>query len=151
VISLFPYETETLVLTTAAGDVHQRISAELSGASQPGMANNLTGWIENNEFLLTIRLRRQHLFMPVVRGTIESTRNGSIVFLKYSLFPATRFLLLVWSIILPLTGCAIALHYKSFWLMGGAMLCLSIIYGVAWSNFKLHLRGTRQLLQTLFN
>jgi hypothetical protein len=144
VINIFPYENETLVASQSWEEIFDRVSKEVRKPAARGIAGNLTGWVKDDEFQLTLRLRRQQLFMPVVNGTIDPTSKGSLIFLKYSLFPATRFLIMFWTIILPLTGIVINYDY-----LAGFLLFLAILHGIAWANFKLHVKTTRQIIQRL--
>jgi hypothetical protein len=149
VINIFPYENETLVASQSWEEIFDRVSKEVRKPAARGIAGNLTGWVKDDEFQLTLRLRRQQLFMPVVNGTIDPTSKGSLIFLKYSLFPATRFLIMFWTIILPLTGIVISFQYKNYDYLAGFLLFLAILHGIAWANFKLHVKTTRQIIQRL--
>jgi hypothetical protein len=151
VIYLFPLQRETIVVPHHKVEIVQRVVDEIEAPLRKGVQRNLTGWVENSDFQLTVRLRRQHLFMPLINGRIESTSKGSIVFLRYTLFPATRFLLLFWTIILPAVGFFASRNYGSYTPLAGTMAVLIIFHAVAWANFKLHLKNTRQLMTELLS
>jgi hypothetical protein len=149
VIGLFPNQRETIVVPHLKEELSLRIDEEIRAALRPGVQKNLTGWISGSAFQLTVRLRRQQLFMPVINGTIESTSKGSIVFLHYTLFPATRFLLLFWTIVLPTVGFFISRQYNNYALLAGATGILLLFHGIAWANFRLHLKNTRELMNQI--
>ena len=150
-ISIFPNDTETFVLPAGRDEILQQISNELNKPFRGFTGQNLTGWIEDSKFRLTIQLRRQHAFMPVVAGTVEKTSKGSIVFMRYSLFPGTRLLLLFWTIVVPLTAAFLSRRYENFWILGGAVLFIVFIYAIAWANFRLHMKTTRAVLHRILD
>jgi hypothetical protein len=151
VISIFPNDTETFVLPGGRDEILEQISKELNKPFRGFTGQNLTGWIEDSKFRLTIQLRRQHAFMPVVAGWIEKTSKGTIVFVQYSLFPGTRLLLLFWTVVLPLTAAFLSDRYQNYWVLGGAILFIVFIYSIAWANFKLHVKTTRAVLHRILN
>lgn len=149
-VSLFPVDEETLVVTHEWDAIISRIEDEVSKPALIG-TNPLTGWVKEDEFQLALRIRRVQFFMPLVNGKIDPTSKGSLVFLRYTMFPATRFFLLFWSIVLPLIGLAMSLTSGNWLYFPGFLLMVAFIYAVAWSNFKLHLGTTRRLLYQLLN
>ena len=87
--------------------------------------------------------------MPVIIGEVESTSKGSIVFLRYRLFPATRLLLGFWSFILPLAFGFIAYHYSNINLLLGGLAFLALVHAVAWANFRLHVKTSQGILRPI--
>jgi hypothetical protein len=149
VISFYPEHTETFVASDEQNVILGRFSQEIEKPSGPA-GQNLTGRIIPFGFIVTIRLRRPHLFMPEVTGRIEQTSKGSIIFLKYDLFPATRLLLLFWTIVLPLAGIFISYQSKNYFLVAGSFALAILIHVVAWANFKLHVKTTQKILYRIF-
>jgi hypothetical protein len=130
--------------------VMARIEREVTSPGK-GFAKTLTGWTRDNRFQLTIRLRRQQMFMPVIDGSVEATSKGSLIFLAYSLFPATRLLLTFWTLILPLVGIFTSHQYKNYWILAGCLGFATVIHLIAWANFRLHIKRTREMLHELLN
>lgn len=128
-----------------------RIEAEIAKPLTIGIPRSLSGWINDDRFELTIRMRRHNFFMPLVTGRIDPTSKGSLLFLTYTLFPATRFFLLFWTVVLPLIGVIVSYQSKNYWYLGGFIFAVIFIYLVAWSNFRLHLKTTRQMLHHILN
>jgi hypothetical protein len=151
VITLFPADSETYVVPETRDEVLLKISRELERTPRGLVGQNLAGWIVGDDFQLTIQLRRQHMFMPVVTGTVESSSKGSIIFMNFRLFPATRLLLTFWAIVLPLAGLIVSYHYRNFFILGGAIILLIFIYLIAWLNFRLHMKTTRALLHRVLH
>jgi hypothetical protein len=151
VISIFPNDSETFVIPESREKVLERIASELEKPFTGLKGENLTGSIRGSDFLLTIQLRRQHLFMPVINGTVEETSKGSIVFIEYSLFPGTRLLLAFWTLVLIVAGGFIAYQRHDLWLFAGSIAILIFFYVIAWANFRLHVKTTQKILYRILS
>lgn len=149
-ISLYPNETETLVVALMGEEIMLRLSEGINTTRfERGLPASLNGWVENGRFEVTVRLRRQQLFFPLVQGRIEKTTKGSLIFLSYKLFPGTRLLISFWSVILPLVAFFLTTQYHNY-LIGIIFILFGIvIHIVARANFKLHLETTRSILHNL--
>jgi hypothetical protein len=152
VIQLYPIENETLVFSESREEIFLRlVKAVNNPIPDQGIPKTLKGWVEEDRFELTISLRRQHLFMPLIRGRIEQTSKGSLVFLSYMLFPATRLLITFWSLITPLVSFFIAYKYGNYWLVSLFILFIVLVHWVARVNFRLHFNSTRNILHTILD
>lgn len=150
-IELYPIEKETIVASHDWEAIIEKLSVLVNqpvsrGATQP----LLKGWVKDDEFEVTIRLRRQQPFMPLVYGMIDPTSKGCILFLTYKLFPATKFLLTFWTIIVPLVGAPLAYEYRNIWIAAGFLTFLVFIHLVARANFRLHVKTTQKILHRVF-
>ncbi len=145
-INFFPGETETIVIPVEGNTIRRRILRELEKPFLGFTGRNLMGSLDEDGFVLGVQLRRPQMFMPVVTGNIEDTSKGSIIFLRYSLPGGTKFLMLFWALVLPLTTAFIAYHYKNYWILGGGIGALVFLFVIAWANFKLHVRTMRNLV-----
>ena len=150
-ISIFPNEHETFVRAESRDELLSKLEREIQKPFRGIRGVGLTGWIRGADFELTLQLRRHHLFMPVVTGSVEKTSKGAIIFLKYSLFAATRLLLLIWTVVLPVGGAIISYRSGNYGIISGALTFLVFLHVVAWSNFKLHVKTTQAVLHRVFD
>lgn len=149
-ISIYPHESETLVVALTREEILLRLAKGINGRElQRGAPKTLQGWVSDDRFEMTIRLRRQQLFFPLIRGRVETTSKGSLIFITYSLFPGTRLLISFWSIILPLIAVGITTQYKNYLIPIIFGLFIIVIHIVARANFRLHLATTRNILHDL--
>ena len=106
-----------------------------------------SGSVHADGFGIFLRSRRPGHFLPFLSGIVEPTNTGCILFLHYTLFPITRVLILLWSVLI-FAGTLIAGFvtglYSTF--LFGAML-LIVIHVITWSNFYLHLRPIREAIR----
>lgn len=57
------------------------------------------GWVRPEAFRLSQKIKRPNNFLPTITGSIEATRQGCIIFLRYRLFSATIMLLSFWLLV----------------------------------------------------
>lgn len=149
-ISLLPSYEETLVLPRNVHDPYQRLAASTSNKPflQPDEEILLfAGWVKPDRFRISLRTRRPNYFLPLVIGRLEESSTGCILLLRYVLFPTTRVLIQLWTLLVILISAMAgnAYHKPLLGLMGIGMLVL--VYLVAWANFRIQLRFTRDTIQ----
>lgn len=102
---LLPEKNITLVLPYASQKVEDAILKKTLSADitipqrieDPNEGFWFRGDIEEKKFVLSIKNDSFHSYTPMIKGSIESTSNGSIVFLQYKLFKTTKLFMLIWS------------------------------------------------------
>jgi hypothetical protein len=152
VISIYPSVNETLVFTRSREEIYLLLIRAINNpVAHDGIPKTLKGWVEDDRFELTITLRRQHLFMPLVRGRIEQTSKGSLVFLEYVLFPGTRLLITFWTVIIPIVSVVIGYKYDHYWVVSSFLFFIVIMHWVARVNFNLHLASTKKILHEILD
>lgn len=149
-ISIYPLESETLVVSLNSEEIVQRLSEGINTTRiDRGSPASFNGWVEDGRFELTVRLRRQQIFFPMVRGRIEKTSKGSLIFLTYKLFPGTRLLISFWTVVLPVVAIYLTAQYNNYLIGIICILFVAVVHIVARANFRLHLAGTRSILHRL--
>jgi hypothetical protein len=150
VITIFPQETETLVLSHDWDEISNRVASALDKPFiNDGIPKVIQGRVKDDTFQLSIRVRRQQFFMPLVRGLIEPTSKGCLVFLRYSLFPGMKVMLTFWTLFLPVISIPLVYQYKNYWIMGGFIIFAALMHVIAWANFRLHLQSTKAIVHQL--
>ena len=72
----------------------------LDARTQIDQTIRFNGQIGHDGFRISKSIKRGDSFLALVTGDVEATPRGSIIFVKYSLFPTTIFFLVFWSIVL---------------------------------------------------
>lgn len=156
-MNLLPYHTETLVSALSQKEVlgHlMRVTREvnfLDSRTQnlPGIKFN--GMIGQEGFRISKVVRRGETFLPLISGKVESTARGSIIFLKFQLFPATVFFLVFWSIVL--LGFA-GFYFFALKNINYGSLCISLFavnYLLGIFFFRRQVRLSREIFHELIN
>jgi hypothetical protein len=149
---LYPSETESLVISHEWEEVSSRISRALDTPfTVNDMTLHLAGWIKDFQFELTVKMRRIQFFNPRVRGTIEATSKGSLLFITYSYFPGTKVLLTFWSVVLPLLSILFFIESGNALYPAGCFLLVIFIHVMARANFAMHMKLTRKILHELLS
>jgi len=149
VISLLPTENETIVLPWSGSDVYRRMQVSTSQKTflQPNEAELLfNGWVLPYRFRVSLRYRRPGYFQPLVTGKIEVSTTGCILFLRYRLFPMTRTLMQLWSVLIVLGTAVTGYSYRSSMPLLAGLVLFAAMHLIARSNFKLHLGPTREAI-----
>ncbi|HYF69155.1 MAG TPA: hypothetical protein VD884_13520 [Ohtaekwangia sp.] len=141
---LLPHKNETLVVAHSWDVVLKRLTQEIEKPLSFGIPSSLSGWVKDDEFEVTLKVRRYHAFIPVIRGSIEPTANGCILFLEYRMLRFNRFFILIWTFFLIVSGIVL-LIYKDMMFGGICLGMVLLLHTVAWANFRLHLKSTREI------
>jgi hypothetical protein len=141
--TVFPSVTETFVMAMTADEVERRISEGIK-------ANKLIGSVHRGSFSLSANIVRPPQFSPIARGRIESSSRGSLIFLKYELFPATKMLLAFISIGLLIATVVAAIEESAPLYPISALVLVWVFRTVALTNIRIHRTPVRQdLLEVL--
>lgn len=147
-MTLLPEESETLIVAHDWNEVLHRLNAVTSPQIlKPGARPTiLSGWIKDDRFQLIVRQRRLNSFMPVAEGTIDPTANGCLIFLRYRLMPFTRVYLMLWTVIALASGISLTIHYNNVFVGLASIAIIALMHGVAWANFKMHMRPLHDII-----
>lgn len=143
-----------MVLPKPAAEVYQILSGSTSHKIflQPDEKKLFfNGWVHEDRFRISLRQRRANHYIPLVIGQIEPTSSGCLLFLDYKLFPTTRLLLTLWTILLILGSFVFWYQTKNNWLLPGGFTFIAAMHAIVWSNFKLQLKPTQETLHKLLS
>ncbi len=153
---LLPRNRETIVLPFSAREVYERIWKSVKPIEEgfltfddPDTQFLFNGWVKQDKFSISLKIARPQNFLPVITGTIEETSTGSIIFVKYRMFPVSKAFLLFWSVITLLI--ALFFGYVDRYVFAAVSVCLGVSnYAVAAANFSIQVRRSSRVLRSLF-
>lgn len=145
---LIPAKDELLVFSLTKEQVQDRLIEELAqSASEKGFI----GWLEGENFQISRKLSRPDNFSPLLKGIIDSTSKGSIIFMNYRLMFSTRMFLIFWSVILLLLSLFFILKYNAY-LYGAIAFGVGVFnYVIVYFNFKKQIRISREQFINMMN
>lgn len=147
---LWPYKTESLLVSLSGNEIIDRIASvttlRQSNPSKPGVEILFSGITRADHFSVSLLLNRPVTFIPRVHGEFEDAASGSVLFLEYSMFPATRLYLAFWTLFTILAAAVLYLQYHQPWVAALVMLVAVVSLWIARANFLFHVRRTRKLL-----
>lgn len=147
---LLPYKRETVVLpfsTTEAllliGHVTEPVSMSPSKDDKKFLFN---GMIYDKSFKISRKINYPQNFLPLIKGQVEETRLGSILFVEYELFFSSRMFLTVWSVLCILIALFFSIYPKEYMYAVIALLAGSLNYAVSWMNFNKQVKDSHAAL-----
>jgi len=152
VISLLPHHHETVVLPKPAHEVYQILAAATSHLAffqSDEKKLHFNGWIKETRFRISLRQQRANHYIPLIIGQIEATSTGCLLFLDYKLFPMTRLLLTLWTILLVLGSLTVWYQAKNIFILPSGLAILLLIHFIVRANFSLQLKLAQKTLHNL--
>lgn len=154
---LFPYHSEVLVSTLERDELLNRIQKVtrdvnfLDYMDRENQNYDFNGVFGEDSFRISLMIRKADSFLPLVKGRVEETSHGSILFLDYSLFPGAVFFLAFWTIVSFLLGLLFLVSMEE---QGVGVLCFFLgaaNYVFAWSHFKRKVKDSQKIFHALIN
>lgn len=156
-MNLLPYHSETLVSALSKKEIlgHLiRVTREvnfLDSRTQLNSKIKFNGMIGQEGFRISKAINRGNTFLPLISGEVESTGRGSIIFMRYRLFPGAIFFLAFWSIVL--------LGFAAYYILAIDNLANGLIcFGLALINYILgvfffhrQVKASRDVFHELIN
>lgn len=151
----FPTQSEILVSSLSVIEVLSNLDKVTKDANFLAYDRNedkgflFNGNIKRNTFSISLVIYKADSFLPLIKGKIESTPMGSILFLSYSLFPSSAFFLGFWTIV---TLC-LALFFgfiASQYLYALISIAVGILnYSFAWTHFNRKIKSSQKIFHEL--
>ena len=148
-----PVQHETLVLPHSQREVIRKLRT----VTYPTRSNDpipvvekdflFNGWIRPEAFRVSQKIKRPNNFLPTVTGSIEATRQGCLVFLRYRLFSATIMLLCFW-LVVTFSLAAYFFFYEKIYTYALITFLAGIMnYLVTMANFNKQVKVSSQLIK----
>lgn len=155
-LSLFPYKEETRLATIPEKQFYSNLEKYIKPVDQKKQVLDKNDYLFNgtwdkDSFSMSLILSISNNFVPIITGRIVTSEEGILIKLKYELFPATRKLLLFWTIISLLITVFFIGIYQA-WLYGSISFGFCIVnYVLSRENFKIQVRKSKRMVEKLFS
>jgi hypothetical protein len=154
-MNLLPYQHSILVLPFTAEQLAAKLRQKVKPFSEdeyhsrkPDDVFAFNGWVKNDKFRLSRRIKHAENFLPLIAGRIEATSKGSIVFVSYRLFPATLFFMSF--LCLGVMIAALFFLLAKDWLTSGFLLLIVMgIYSISVLDFNQKVKISKNLLEKI--
>lgn len=107
-MTLIPHKNETLVLPITCEQVISRLSLLTQPASLTELSGDeeirFNGFVGTTNFQISRKLSYPQNYLPLIKGRIETSSRGCIIFLKYRLFFGSLMFFTFWTIMTILIG-----------------------------------------------
>ena len=150
-----PTIKETRLVKRSPAAIHERFEELVRPIDMPPEEDEkkylFNGSWKNDEFSISLRLKNPGNFIPIVHGTIIPSDSGSLIQMRYDLFPATKKLLFFWMVVPVLITLFFILLYNK-WLYGAISMAFAVVnYILSRENFRMEVRKTRRALDKLLS
>ena len=153
-ISFYPGEEETRLIKISREQLYQRFEKHIKPIKHAGEdpGDYLFNGIWSEEaFSISLKLKIANNFVPLINGAIVSSDESVLIRLKYEFFPATKKLLLFWTV-LTLLITAFFIGFHQAWLYGAISFGFCLVnYILSRENFKIQLRKSKRMLEKLLS
>ncbi|PSL00465.1 hypothetical protein [Cecembia rubra] len=153
----FPSHSEVLVSSLSKEEVMERLDLVTKDANfleyelKENQGYQFNGTLSEDSFSLSLVITKADSFLPLIKGKLEATPKGSILFLQYSLFPGTIFFLGFWSVVTVILAIFFAMVSVKY-ILSGISLAVGIgNYLFAWNHFKRKIRVSQEIFHELLN
>jgi hypothetical protein len=153
----FPNHSEVLVSSWTKEEVMERVDLVTRDANfleyelEKNKGYQFNGTLGRDSFRLSLVITKADSFLPLIKGKLESTPKGCILFLRYSLFPGSVFFLGFWSVMTVILAIFFAMVAGNF-LFSGISLAVGIgNYLFAWNHFKRKIKISQEIFHELLN
>ncbi|RIW18566.1 hypothetical protein D0X99_02450 [Algoriphagus lacus] len=156
-MNLLPFHSETIVSALSKEEVlgHMiRVTKEVNFLDTRTLQDpkiRFNGMIGQEGFRISKAIKKGDSFLPLITGEVESTPRGSIIFLRYRLFPGTLFFLAFWSIILI---AFMAFYFGVLKNVEKGVICLGLAilnYVLGVFFFHRQVKASREVFHELIN
>lgn len=155
-ISVLPQSSRTLVTILTPDEVYQRLRDATT--RQLLMQNKVVtqrvafvGAVLPDQFSISLKVSRPNSFLPLIKGRLEPTQSGCLIFMKAFLFPSTRTYLIFWLLFVLVAGAIVTRQYESFLVLAVPLILDLAILWISWANFKMQLRLTMRALDDVLD
>lgn len=150
-MTLIPHKSETLVLPITAPQVMSRLSSKTQPArlseSDPGQQKILfNGFIEHDSFKISRKVSYPQNYLPLIKGRLEGSSRGCILFLQYNLFFSSLMFFSFWTVMTLLIGMFFIFINKEYTYAIVAFASGAVNYTVTVLNFNKQVKLSRQAL-----
>lgn len=149
-MTLIPHKNETLVAPITALQAISRLSLVTQPASlneskeNPGIL--FIGHIGQSSFRISRKVNYPQNYLPIIRGSIEGSSRGCIIFIKYRLFFSSTLFFTFWTSMTFLIGLFFTIFSRDYWYAAIAFSSGIANYTVTLLNFNKQVKLSRAAL-----
>ncbi|MCG8310467.1 MAG: hypothetical protein MI975_23950 [Cytophagales bacterium] len=152
----FPRFEETRLVGYAESELQARLRKHVKPVSGVSFSEDSIDYLFNGKwsaeaFSISLKLKVTNNFIPIINGSMLSSEEGTLIRLNFEMFPATKRLLLLWTILTLLITIFFIGLYKA-WLYGAISFGFCIVnYILSVENFKIQVRKSKRILDKMLS
>lgn len=147
----YPTRTETISSPGSRSEVRRRLTEAITPPiNEYGEEGKkwFNGACAEDAFEISLFLKRPNNYVPVISGLMEPDDDGgTIILVKYNMFPASKNLLLFWTVLTLLITLFFSIPYSSYSYAAISFSACFVNYLITYENFKIQVRKSRRALE----
>ena len=155
-ISFYPSEKETRLVALSPEQLNENIQKSIQPLKREFKEKELKDFLFNgvwnkDGFSISLKLKISNNFIPIIKGAFLTSDEGVLIRLTYELFPATKKLLMFWTILTLLISAFFIGLYQA-WLYGAISFGFCFVnYLLSKENFKIQVRKSKRTLEKVLS
>lgn len=155
-ISFYPSEKETRLVALSQEQLNENIQKYIQPLKREFKEKELKDFLFNgvwnkDGFSISLKLKISNNFIPIIKGAFLTSDEGVLIRLTYELFPATKKLLMFWTILTLLISAFFIGLYQA-WLYGAISFGFCFVnYLLSKENFKIQVRKSKRTLEKVLS
>ena len=155
-MNVFPKYSEVLVSSFSPEEVLGKIRSatfKVNGP-EPWEADNkhlFNGRVGRENFRISLKIKRADSFLPLISGKIEPINSGCILFLDYTLFPASVLFLAFWGIVTFLMAIFLILYENNLFYALASLLAGVGNFVFAHHYFKTKIKHSQSIFHQMLS
>lgn len=155
-MKFYPSEEETRLVLLSSDQLHERFEKRVQPIKEKSSSTDLKGFLFNGiwndkGFSISLKLKISNNFIPIIRGDYLESDEGILIRLTYDMFPATKKLLMFWTVLTLLITIFFIGLYQA-WMYGAISFGFCFVnYILSRENFKIQLRKSKRMMNKMLS
>lgn len=155
-LSFYPADEEVRLIPTGKEQLLQALDRHVEPIDRKRQKESdksylFTGAWNEQGFSISLKLKISNNFIPIISGEILDSEEGILIKSRFNLFPATKKLLLFWTVLTILITLFFVGIYQA-WLYGAISLGFCLVnFILTRENFKIQVRKSKRMLDKMFS
>ena len=154
--SFYPSDKETKLVLLDEDQLYEKLEKHikpLKGEVQDEESKEylFNGVWSKEGFSLSLKLKIPNNFIPIINGNFLMSEEGILIKMTYDFFPATKKLLMFWTILtLSITLFFVGIYQA--WLYGAISFGFCLVnYILSIENFKIQVRKSKRMFEKMLS
>ena len=154
--SFYPSEKETRLVSISDEQLYEKFEKHIKPLKGDALIEDSKDFLFNgvwnkNGFSVSIKLKIGNNFIPVINDNFLMSEEGILIKMTYDFFPATKKLLMFWTILtLSITLFFVGIYQA--WLYGAISFGFCLVnYILSIENFKIQVRKSKRMFEKMLS
>ena len=154
--NFYPQDKETRLVSLSETQLFEKFEKHIKPVKGAGQSeeskDHLFNGVWNEEgFSLSLKLKIGNNFIPIINGNFLMSEEGILIKMTYDFFPATKKLLMFWTILtLSITLFFVGIYQA--WLYGAISFGFCLVnYILSIENFKIQVRKSKRMFEKMLS